>query len=1040
MKKKVKRWVSAAMLLLFCVCGYAQTISVKGTIIDQGNIPMPGVNVTIQGTTKGVVTDIDGKYTVEVPSNSSLVFSFVGYLSQTLVVEGRTIIDVTMVEDVQKIDEVVVIGYGTARKRDLTGAVTQVKTSQLEIQKPMSVQDVLRGRVAGLNVGFNAEAKGGGNLEVRGTKSIRGDATDAAAARKDTREANYPLIVLDGVIYSGALEDINPNDIETIDLLKDASSAAVYGAKAASGVLAITTKRGSAGKPVINVNASVGISQLATMPEVYGPHEFLDWRTDVFQSINRYGNNKDKLYIYENPNNLPAGVTTEMWMDGATGDPVNVWLTRLNLNSIEQKNYHAGVSNNWRDVAFRNGFNQDYNISLSGRKEEVSYYWSLGYNETQGVRVGDDYNIYRSRLNVNGNVTDFLTVGANVQFSFRDESGIGSNWGGVKGSSPWGSYYTDDGKNIRTSPVDDAGGRGAWHPLHDLTYNDRLKTYNNLNADLYAKLKLPFGFSYQINYAPHWNWYAYYNHQMTGSTEYKSKGGQAIREQSNIFEWSVDNLVKWNKIFGHHSFDLTLLANAEKYQYWQDKMTVEGFVPNDALHYHQVASGTTTVNESNDEYSTADAYMARLIYSFKNRYITTLSIRRDGYSAFGQANPRGTFVSAALGWVFSEENFVELPWLSFGKLRASWGTNGNRNVGRYSGFEKMTTGAGKYLYQSGSTVTETPQLYVDQMANVNLKWEETENLNFGLDFGLFDGRIDGNIDVYQMKTNDILLKRKLIYPDGFATITANSGIVKNTGIEFSINAGILDKENLKWRTGFNFSLNRNEILELYGDGKDDIINERFIGHALDEIWDWREIGVWQENEVDEAKKYNQWPGDFKLKDGGANQYKLENDDKEFLGFKEPRFRWFWNNDFNVFKNFDVSFTMYSYWGHYGTFNQAKNRDGFFDRINSYILPYYTPENPQTKYARLNSADAGGVGVDIWRKRSFIRLDNISVAYTLPKELVNKVKIQNLRIFATVRNVGFYAPEWELWDPETVNTDNAVQPSPRIWTFGVNVTL
>lgn len=849
-----------------------------------------------------------------------------------------------------------------------------------------------------------------------------------------------------GSIYTGAIEDINPNDIETIDLLKDASSAAVYGAKAASGVLAITTKRGKTGKPVINMNASLGITQLATMPEILGPHEFLNWRSEVFKSKNRYGTNKDKLYIYDNPDHLPSGVTMDMWQDGSTQESTSLWLSRLGLNPNEIQNYQKGIYTDWKDVALRTGFNQDYNISLSGRKDEVSYYWSLGYNNTQGVRVNDDYDVYRSRLNVEGKVTDFLTVGTNTQFSFRDESSIPAEWDLAVRCSPWGPYYTDDGTQLRFSPTDNSGS-GAVNPIYRGEFQDRLKTYTNLNANLYAKVTLPFGFSYQLTYAPHWQWYAYYNHESAASQEWSGKGGGAVREQSNISEWQVDNLVKWNKAFGEHQFDLTLLANAEKYQYWQNKITIEGFIPNDGLGYHQVGSVSSTINASNDEYSTADAYMARLFYSFKNRYMTTMSVRRDGYSAFGQKNPRGTFSSVALAWVFSEENFINLPWLSFGKLRASWGTNGNRNIGRYASFATMTTGGGKYPYQTGSSTTERPQLYVNQMANQELKWEHTENLNFGLDFGLFDSRIDGNLDIYRMNTKDVLLNRKLIYVIGFPSVTSNLGEVKNTGFELTLNAQILNQGNVRWSTGFNFSLNRNEIVHLYGgvtnvldaDGNvigqkepDDVLNQRFIGHAIDAIWDYRVLGIWQEDEMAEAAKFSQWPGDFRIKDNG--DYKPENVDKEFLGFKEPRFRWNWSNQFNIFKNFDVSFMLYSYWGHYGTFNQAKNRDGFPDRNNSYAMPYYTPEKPNSKYARLESTDPGNVGFNVWRKRSFIRLDNISVAYTLPKEIVQKVKIQNLKIFATVRNLCYYAPDWELWDPENS------EPTPRLWTLGVNINL
>ena len=1014
-----------------------QKRTVSGSITDERGEPIIGANVLEKGTTNGMITDIDGNFSILTADKAVLLISYIGYLGQEVAVKDQSHLYITLREDSQLLEEVVVVGYGTARKRDLTGAVSRVNATQFEIEKPQSIQDILRGKIAGLNIGISTSAKGGGSMIVRGTKSIRD--TDA-----NQNAANAPLIVVDGVIFPGGLDEINPNDIESVDLLKDASSAAVYGAKSASGVLAITTKKGKVGKPVVNLDVSMGASQLATMPEVYGADEFLEFRREVFRNENRYGAGGDKLYLFDNPNNLSNGVSLDQWLNGSTEDPTTLWLARLGLKPIEIENYKAGRSVDWRDVVFQNGLRQDYNVSLSGKKDEVIYYWSLGYNNNQGIITGDEYSTYRSRLNLEGKVTDFLTVGVNTQFSFRDESAIPADWTKILTNSPWGSYYKDDGTSIRLSPVDDTP-RGATHPLHDMTYQDRLRSYTTLNANLYAKVALPFGISYQLTYAPRWQWYANYNHQSTKSDDYVTKGGGVTREQYNTAEWQIDNLLKWDKAFGEHRFDLTLLANAEKYQRWQDIINAEKFLPNDALGFHTVGSAQTKSVSSYDEYSTSDAYMARLFYSFKNRYMTTLSARRDGYSAFGRSNPRGTFTSAALAWVFSEESFVDQSWLSFGKLRLSWGTNGNRNIGRYASYAQMTTG--QYLYQPiGGSATGVSTLYVNQMENAKLRWEQTENINIGLDFSLFNNKIDGSIDVYQMNTKDVLLNRRLIWVVGFPSVSSNLGEVKNRGIELSLNAEVLNYDNFKWNSSLTFSHNKNEIVHLYGDmvdildaagnvigqrENDDMPNQRFIGHALDEIWDYRVLGIWKEDEAEEALKYNQRPGDFKLHDPDGN-YIMENSDKEFLGYREPRFRWTWYNGFNLFKNVDVSFKIYSYMGHYGGFNHAKNKDGDPARVNAYILPFYTPENPQTEYARITSAEP--VGFTVWRKRSFVRLDNISIGYNVPQQAINKFKVQKLRVYGTIQNVGFYAPEWELWDPETSS------PTPRNWTLGINITL
>ena len=1026
-----------------------QIITISGMVTDEMGYPLPGVTVAIKGLLQGTATDVKGVYSLQVPhENISLVFSYIGYVTQEIIVGTQRNINISMNESTKQIEEVVVIGYGTARKRDLTGAIVQVNAAITENERPQQVQDILRGRVPGLNIGYSTSAKGDGSMIVRGVKSIREDSGDQASA-------NTPLIVLDGVIYPGALADINPNDIETLDILKDASSAAVYGAKAASGVIAITTKRGKAGKPIINVNSSVGVSTMSTYPGVYGPYEFLDWRREVFRSTNRYGSQADKLYIFDNPKNLASGVTMDMWLDGQTGDAEEIWLRRLAMRPIELNNYRDGRYVDWYDVAFRNGFRQDHNVSLSGRKDDVSYFWSLGYNKNEGLRVGDDYSVYRSRLNVDAKIANFLTVGANTSFSFRDESGVPAAAGEVANATPWGSYYADDGVSIRYSPVDDSAG-SATHPLHEWAYTDRYRVYTNLLAQLYAKITLPFGITYTLTYTPHWQWVNNFQHQSSKSGLWANNRGISYRENSTTFEWQLDNVLKWDKVFGDHRFDVTLLANAEKYQYWFNRIDAQNYIPNDQLSWHYVGAALSRDVRSDDQYSTGDALMARLIYSFKDRYIGTFTARRDGYSAFGRLNPRANFGSVGLAWIFSEEGFMEgFSWLDFAKLRVNWGTNGNRNIGRYVAYEEMGRFAAandrsiSYPYESiGGATSELPIFRISRMGNESLKWETTENLEFGLDFRLLKNLLDVSIGAYRSNTTDVLLNRQLIYTIGFPSVTSNLGHVRNVGGELSVNANIFERENFRWSSGFIFYFNRNKIIRLYGNMEnildaqgnvigqkesDDITNSRFIGKALDVVWDYKILGVWQENEYDEAQKWNQYPGDFKIYDSNGD-YRLTNDDKVFLGFKEPRFRWNWNNSFTVYKHFDVSFRMYSYWGHLGEFNNAKNRNAYVDRNSTYKIPYYTPEKPQTQYARIQSLDPGGVGFSVWWKRSFIRLDNVSVAYNVPRELSSKAHIQQMKLFATVNNACFWAPDWKHWDPESNSY------FPRNWTFGINLSL
>ncbi|MGV3602019.1 MAG: SusC/RagA family TonB-linked outer membrane protein [Dyadobacter fermentans] len=1028
-------WLAAAVLLVPPI-SFAHTLTnpiaavadkaVTGKVLDaQDGLPIPGVTVVLKGTTTGTTTDADGAYQISVPGNESvLVFSAVGFLTQEKVVGNASILDIRLASDQKTLDEVVVVGYGTQKKRDLTGAVSQIATAKLENENPNSVQDILRGNVAGLNVGMSPSAKGGGSLLVRGRNSINA--------------ATSPLLVLDGAIYYGELSDINPNDIETIDVLKDASSAAVFGSKAASGVILITTKKGKEGKARVNINSNVGIGNVSKNQPVLGPDEFVAWRGEVMKNINA----SYKPHQFDNPANLPSDITLDQWLayDKSSGDPTTVWLQRLGMQPIEIENYKAGRSVDWYSKVFQTGLRQDHTVSLSGKKEAVSYFMSLGYLNNEGIITGDKFSTVRGRINLEGQVTKFLSVGINTQFADRDESSVPVDYGLARILSPWGSEFNEDG-TYKWRPNNEASGGN--HPYYARQFIDRKHQITTFNSTLYGNITLPFGFSFRVNFTPRYEYFDRHNHESASHAEWAAVGGSGSRQNRKTFQWQVDNILKWNKTFGKHNFDVTLLANAEKYQRWDNTMTNKGFLPTDALSYHGIGTGINPTVSSYDQYSTGDALMARVFYSFKDRYMVTLSTRRDGYSAFGQANPRATFGSVALGWVFTDESFWKSSWLNYGKLRATWGSNGNRDIGLYSAVSDLQTG--KYLHvRPDGAVYLVNQLYVNQLQNANLKWERTASYNLGLDFGLFNNKIDGSVEVYKSSTTDLLVQRAL--PDilGFSSYWDNLGEVQNRGIELSLNSVNMDRDKFSWRSTLTFQLNRNKIARLYGDldengkEKDDVANRRFIGHSLDEIWDYKILGVWQVEEKDEAAKYGVKPGDFKLEDVDKDG-KFTNADKQFQGWTNPRFRWTLRNDFKLFKTLDVGIAIYSYWGHKASYNQRKNRDGFLDRTSSYQFPYWTEENRSNEWARLYSSEGGASGFGVYQERSFIRLDNISLGYTLPRRIVEKIKVDNLKFFFSAKNLGYYAPKWDFWDAEP-NDDNQNVPTPRLLTVGVDITL
>ncbi|WP_200814350.1 hypothetical protein [Parabacteroides sp. Marseille-P3160] len=510
----------------------------------------------------------------------------------------------------------------------------------------------------------------------------------------------------------------------------------------------------------------------------------------------------------------------------------------------------------------------------------------------------------------------------------------------------------------------------------------------------------------------------------------------------------MDNIIRWKKEYNDiHKFEVTLLQNAEKGQYWQTIAKTSNYSPSDILGYHRLQAGTVPLVSSNDTYKTGDALMGRIYYSLHDKYMLTASIRRDGYSAFGLKNPRATFPAVALGWVFTSEDFMRKTdsWLNYGKLRLSWGKNGNRDLAdQYTALSDMTSGLHPYIDQNGNIYLSS-YLYVNRMANSGLKWESKAAYNLGLDFSLFKDILSGSVEVYTATTHDLLVDRALPEIIGFNSVAANLGELQNKGFEVTLNANIMKRENFEWSGSANFSLNRREIKKLYGDmvdvkdsdgnvigqkEADDIKNQWFIGQDPDRIWDYERIGVWQLGEEDEAAKYGCQPGDFKYKDQNRDGVMTDND-KVFQKYKTPRFRWTFRNDFRLFKDFDLSFLLYSYWGYYNTFNRAANNSNFPDRCSGYALPRWTPNNPINDYARVGSKNIGNNYVN----RSFIRLDNITASYNVPPKFLKKFFVQNMRLTLSVRNAAMWAPEWDFGDPES-----GADPTPRTYNLSVNFTL
>lgn len=1017
---------------LFC-----QEITVRGKITSQNNESLPGVTIVIKGTSSGTVSNHDGDYILpNVSGNTVLVFSFVGMHTQEILVGTQTTINVVMEEESIGLDEVIAIGYGTVKRSDLTGSVARISSDQISKIASTQITESLNGTVAGLYSTQGSTAAGGGSMEIRGPSSISASSS--------------PLIVLDGVIYPGSLKDINSSDIESIDVLKDASSAAIFGSRAAAGVIIVTSKRGLSGKPIINFTTRVGISEPTKNVYPYGmgpnddPMDYFNMQRD---NLWQRSNGNLPYYYYWRPEDLPDNVSESEWLgyvENPNSDPLTEWFNRMNIWPIERENYLAGKTTNFYDLVIGTGLRQDYNVSVSGATENINYYWSLGYQNNEGIVKGDQFSAMRSRINLDLKITDWLKVGTNTQFSYRDEGGVQTNLRELAYMSPYGSMWEDDG-SVRWYPNDYSAAR---NPLLDYYGTDQMLDINSLFSILYAEFKLPFGITYRVSYQPNIsitkeaNYYS--TNTFTGKTTYT--GGYGYRYHTNTFEWMFDNLIKWNGSFGVHDFDVTLLANAEKANSWNSRLYANNFSPNENLTFHALQFGANQSLTSNDTQSTGDALMARLNYTLLDKYLLTASVRRDGYSAFGQLNPRATFPAFAFAWRISEESFYpQNSLMNRLKMRLSWGENGNREIGAYSALAQM----GSRRYYTGSAVQTG--VYNTTLANPNLRWERTESFNIGLDVGLLNNRIDITVDMYDATTGDLLLNRQLPKITGFESIMSNLGRLGNRGIEATINTVNINRPDFSWNTSLVFSINRNKIKELWGDQGDfkllnseqngelpDFQNKWFPGQALDVVWDYDRLAIWQLDEAEEAAKYLLEPGDYKVADVNGDFALTNFEDKKFIGFTKPRHRWGLTNDFTFFKNLTASIFIRADLGHIRAMPVTNSKDTY-DRRNDWNWGHWSPENPDSEFAKIDYPDnlsRYGGGIGIYKPTGFIRVQDINISYNVPDNVLHKLlSIQSMRVSVSGRNALTFT-NWPGFDPET----GATTPLPRSVTFGIDITL
>ncbi|MEQ6121277.1 TonB-dependent receptor [Reichenbachiella sp. MALMAid0571] len=977
-------------------------VEISGTITDENGEGLPGATVLIKGTSDGTTSDLSGSYKLLVSENAVLEISYVGYVSQEVSVGTRSVIDIQLVPDAEQLDEIVVIGYGTQKKSDLTGSVLQADIESFREQPNVSLFQSLQGSLPGLNVGQVDAAGEDPEISIRGRTSISGEQS--------------PLVVLDGTIYRGNIVDINPNDIQSVDILKDASAASVYGSQAANGVIIITSKTG-------NKTEKTTINYSSTFTTQSAAKEY------------KAGSGQDYINQFINGDILNSRIGPDYLELNPSYDPRTLFKTQ---DMVEA--YDAGIETNWYDLLTNDKpYLISQNLSLAHSNANVSTFMSVGYTDQAGYHVGEDYKRWNARLNLDNYVTNWLTIGIQSFITSSDFSGLDISRN-LRYLSPYSLARDEDGE-LTVQP-----GGNATNPLRDLEEADHSDMRLNLFGNIYAKIDIPFiqGLSYKINYTT--------NYRNENEFLFRPYGanfqGEGSKENDTRRSYSSDNILTYQKTFAqNHNLTATLLYGFEK-RVGNGTLAKASVFLDDVLGYNSLQSGQADLQSvSTTAYKEASLYsMARLIYGFQGKYLFTGTIRRDGFSGFGKDNKFGVFPSASVAWVISQEDFFsQVSWLPSLKIRASYGTSGNRTIGRYQTLAEVD-GAFVYVDSNGSPLYGQE---IISLASPNLKWETTTGINIGIDFALFKGRIMGNIDYYKNDTKDVLYEVNLPQLAGFSKIPINLGKLKNQGIDLSISSVNYEKNDLTWTSTFNFSRNRDELVELLGfdndgDGvEDDIVSSGlFIGEPIDAIYDYKITGELFQIGDDIPSGFD--VGAYKLQDlDGVDGFTP--DDRTIIGYTSPSYRFSVQNKLQ-YKNWSLSLFINSVQG-------GKNRylgedvltswndissENVFDRNVPAGIDYWTPENPNARYQKLRINVSDGLIGTRYASRSFVRLQDVSLSYNFDSELLSKFNITRLKVFVSGKNLATWTG-YNGWDPET-NTAlvRDGRPVMKSYSLGLNI--
>ena len=1020
------------------LCAFAQNKTITGLVVDGNGESIIGASVLVKGTTNGIITDIDGKFTLnDVPEAGVIQISYIGYKTQEISAKNKANLKVVLVEDNEMLDEVVVVGYGVQKKSDVTGAMIRVGSEELNSRPVANAFEAMQGKAAGVDIVSNERPGEVGTINVRGVRSLSA--------------SNTPLYVVDGIplMSNSGIETLNPQDIESIDVLKDASATAIYGSRGANGVILVTTKSGKEGKMSLNYSGTVTIENLQDYSEMMNSAEYIDWR--------RWA------YYYKEPNKYPRGdqptKDSDYLIFNGAKDPY-AWRNIEKGWAGGSWNGAAVPTTDWADMVTQTGITHEHTLSASGGSEKVKGYASIGYLNNEGTVKGQSYTRYTAKVSLDMDPTKWFKMGLNINGTFSNQQ-YGSSAqavGQMVKDRPSNLYAASTSLYPYAVPYDDEGNRIDYPGgddkvktiVDEWNYSENERRMFRAIGSLYAQLDLgeiysPLkGLRYRFNFGPDFRYYRNGSFQDAKSVS-REGTNRAKLSNSSDFSWTLDNLIYYDREIGKHSFGVTLLQSATKYHYEESSMAAIN-IPLPSAKWNALSKKNISALDDWSSGLTEKqllSYMFRLNYDYNNKYLLTVSGRWDGASQLAQGNKWAFFPSAALGWRLDQEGFLQdVSWINQLKLRVGVGVTGNSAIDPY-----QTKGAVVPVYYPFGA-SPTPGFVASEsiakdgnvaMANKDLTWEKTTQYNIGVDYSVLNGRISGVLDFYTSRTTDLLMEMTIPSLNGYTNTYANVGKTSNIGIDLTLNTVNVKTRSFEWSTSINAAWQKDKIDELANGKEDDINNSWFIGQALGVIYGYQSAGIWKEEDAAEMAKFNAKGHSFQA--GMARpvdqngDYKIDpNDDRVVIGHTRPRWTFGMTNTFS-YKNFDLSVMLY------GRFDYMVDTGGEWQggRYTQRKINYYNENNKNAEYQKPIHDDGGGdpyYQILGYKNGSFLKVRNISLGYTFPQTLVKKWNLSNLKVYVQAKNPGRIFSNIDFLELDA--SQNLTSTWNRGFTIGLNV--